>query len=78
VGDLADFAARVVVEAEGCFVHPEPEAMERDDAGRTSLEEGLPASFTVRRGADAESEVVAVIRDGLLCETQEREAADAV
>jgi hypothetical protein len=78
VGDLADFTARVVVEAEGCFVHPEPEAMERDDAGRTSLEEGLPASYTVRRGADAESDEVAVIREGVLRGADEREPADAV
>ncbi|HLL83165.1 MAG TPA: M14 family zinc carboxypeptidase [Longimicrobium sp.] len=78
VGDLADFTARVVVEAEGCFVHPEPEAMERDDAGRNSIEEGLPASYTVRRGAGAESEQVAVIRDGVLCEAEEREPADAI
>ena len=78
VGDLADYTARVVVEAEGCYVHPEPEAVERDDAGRASLKDGLPASYTVRRGADAESDPVAVIRGGVLQGADEREPAHAL
>lgn len=62
IGDLADYAARVVVDAEGLFVHPEPEAL--GEGG--GLREGLPASFTVRRGVEPESEKVAVIRNGVL------------
>jgi hypothetical protein len=74
VGDLADFAARVVVDAEGLFVHPESDALHRDDGGRLSLRDGLPASFTIRRGEDGGSEEVAAVRDGVL---REREPADA-
>ena len=74
VGDLADYAARVVVDAEGLFVHPERDALDCDDDGRLTLREGLPASFTVRRGEDAESEEVAVVRGGVL---REPEPADA-
>ena len=73
-GDLADCTGREVVDAEGLFVHAELDALDCDDGGRLSLREGLPASFTLRRGADAESEPVAVIRDGGV---QETEAAGA-
>jgi hypothetical protein len=61
VGDLADYAARANVDARGLFVHPAPEAL--DDG---ALREGRPASFTVRRGAEPESEAVAEVRDGVL------------
>jgi hypothetical protein len=43
-------------------VHPEPAAL--GELG--GLREGLPASFTVRRGVEPESEPVAVVRDGVL------------
>jgi hypothetical protein len=66
IGDLADYTGREVVNAGGLFVHAEPDALHRNDGGRLSLRDGLPASFTVRRGADAESEAVAVIRDGVV------------
>jgi hypothetical protein len=62
IGDLADYTARVVVDAEGLFVHPDREAM--DEMG--GLRDGLPASFTVRRGMDPESEAVSVIRRGVV------------
>ena len=76
VGDLADYTGREVVDAEGLFVHAELDALDGDDGGRLSLRDGLPASFTVRRGADAESEAVAVIRDGMV-QAEETEAAGA-
>jgi hypothetical protein len=62
IGDLAEYTARVVVDAEGLFVHPEPDAL--GEGG--GLREGRPASFTVRRGVEPESEVVAVIRGGVV------------
>ena len=77
VGDLADYAAREEVDAEGLFVHPERDALDRHDDGRLTLRDGLPASFTVRRGDDAESEEVAVIRHGVLRGADEPEPADA-
>jgi hypothetical protein len=62
IGDLADYTARVVVDAAGLFVHPEPEALGEEGG----LREGRPASFTVRRGVEPESEVVSVIRGGVV------------
>ena len=62
IGDLAGYTARVVVDAEGLFVHPEREAM--DEMG--GLRGGLPASFTVRRGVEPESEAVSIVRRGVL------------
>jgi hypothetical protein len=77
IGDLADYTGREVVDAEGLFVHAELDALDCDDGGRLSLREGLPASFTVRRGAGAESEAVAVIRDGVVQGAEETEVAGA-
>ena len=75
VGDLADYTGCEVVEADGLFVHAELDALDCDDGGRLSLREGLPASFTVRRGEGAESEVVAVIRDGVVQGAEEAAGA---
>ncbi len=62
IGDLAGYTARVVVDAEGLFVHAEPDAL--DEQG--GLWEGRPASFTVRRGVEPGSEEVAVVRGGVV------------
>jgi hypothetical protein len=58
VGDLAESAARDTIDATGLFLHPGPEALAPDVPGRPALTVDRPASFVLRRGRDAASEVV--------------------
>lgn len=57
IGDLSAAVALDTVDAEGLFVHPDPEMVTGRD-GRRWLRIGSPARFTLRRGADPASEVV--------------------
>ena len=57
IGDLDDAAALDTLDASGLFLHPEPSMVAETD-GRTWLRVGVPAAFTLRRGADPGSEAV--------------------
>jgi hypothetical protein len=57
IGDLDDAAALDTLDASGLFLHPEPSMVAETD-GRAWLRVGVPAAFTLRRGADRGSEVV--------------------
>ena len=64
VGDLAETVARDTLDATGLFVHPASDALEMNAAGAGVLHIDAPASFTIRRGADAASEVVWIVQEG--------------
>lgn len=62
VGDLTTTVAMDTIDATGLFLHVAPSAM-TDRAGAAWLRINSPAMFTLRRGADARSEVVRTIGD---------------
>jgi hypothetical protein len=64
VGDLAGTVARDTLDAAGLFVHPAPEMLAADAAGRPSLPAGAPARFTVRRGPEPGSATVWAVEGG--------------
>ncbi|HET7274493.1 MAG TPA: M14 family zinc carboxypeptidase [Longimicrobiaceae bacterium] len=64
IGDLQAVTARQTLDITGLFVHPTSDALEYSAQGDASLQPGAPASFTVRRGVDPNSEVVWVVEDG--------------
>lgn len=64
VGDLADYAARDTLDAEGLYLHPEPAALTRRAGHPPTLEGGTPADFVLRRGPDEGSEAVWRIERG--------------
>lgn len=57
VGDLREAVAIDTIDAAGLYLHAEPGAITERDGSRW-LRLGAPALFTIRRGADASSEVV--------------------
>jgi hypothetical protein len=64
VGDLAETVARDTVDAAGMFVHPTADALESNPEGAGVLHIGAPASFMIRRGADAASGAVWMVQEG--------------
>lgn len=65
IGDLGEMDARDTLDVGGLVLHPSPEAL-RTQAGRPALGPGAPASFVVRRTADASSGVVMVLEEGVV------------
>lgn len=65
VGDLSDYSARDILIAQGMFIHPEPEALAEGADGGSYLETKRPASFTIRRSEDPESQAVWVVERGV-------------
>jgi hypothetical protein len=57
IGDLDDVVAFDTVSAAGLFIHPAP-AMLTEQGGKRWLRVGANVQLTIRRGADAASEVV--------------------
>jgi len=57
VGDLEGVYALEIVEAEGLFLHPDPERVTAADRGGW-LVVGAPIAFTLRRGPEPDSELV--------------------
>jgi len=65
IGDLPGALARDTIDATGLFIHPSPSALRAQADGPAFLAPGSPADFVIRRGADPDSPVVQVIRDGV-------------
>ena len=57
VGDLSDVTALDTLDASGLFLHPEP-GMLTTQNGATWMRIGTPVNLTIRRGAEASSEIV--------------------
>lgn len=66
VGDLQEHAAREVLQADGLFLHPDPEALERVGGNPPTLAAGCPATFVLRRGPEASSPAVYRVERGII------------
>ncbi|MFO7259867.1 MAG: serine hydrolase [bacterium] len=66
IGDLAELTARDTIDATGLFIHPAASALESAPGGGRWIRVGAPASFTLRRGVEEESEAVRVVEDGVV------------